>query len=75
MPWDGFLIMDWLRRLKEAQETPVIIVTGGEATTYKERALAAGAVGFFQKPVKPEALLAAIRQALGETASPNPSPA
>ncbi|HWH70617.1 MAG TPA: response regulator [Candidatus Sulfotelmatobacter sp.] len=72
VPWDGFLIMDWLRRLKEAQEIPVIIVTGGEAATYKERALAAGAVGFFQKPVKPEELLAAIRQALGETAGAIP---
>lgn len=71
--WDGFLIMDWLRRLEEAKRIPVIIITGSDPASYKDRALAAGAVNFLPKPVKPEELLAAIRQALGEApASPAP---
>src|SRR5215467_1987686 len=27
--WDGFLIMNWLRRMDEAVNTPVVIITGG----------------------------------------------
>jgi CheY-like chemotaxis protein len=65
--WDGFLIMDWMRRLDSARNIPIIIITGGDPAKYKERALAAGAVSFFQKPVDIEKLLAVIRQTLGET--------
>ncbi len=72
VPWDGFLILDWLRRLEVEKVPPVIIVTGGDPAKYKERAIAAGAVGFFQKPVNPDELLMAIKKALGETGSPEP---
>jgi len=66
VPWDGFLILDWIRRLEMEKAPPVIIVTGGDPAKYKERALAAGAVGFFQKPVNPDELVAAIQHALGD---------
>jgi len=66
VPWDGFLIMDWLRRFDEAKNIPVIVITGGDPAKYKERALASGAVSYFQKPVDNEKLLAVIRQTLGE---------
>jgi len=67
--WDGFLIISWLRRMDEARDTPIIIISGCDPAKYKERALAAGAAGYFQKPVEPEQLLPAIREALGEVAS------
>jgi CheY-like chemotaxis protein len=66
VPWDGFLIMGWLQRMEETKKIPVIVITGGEPAKYKDRAMAAGAVSFFRKPVNPDELLAAIRQALGE---------
>jgi CheY-like chemotaxis protein len=72
--WDGFLIMDWMRRLDEARTIPVIIITGGDPAKYKERAIAAGAVSFFQKPIDNEKLLEAIQQALG-TPGGSPPPA
>src|SRR5689334_18450642 len=28
--WDGFLIISWLRRMEEAKDTPVIIITGAD---------------------------------------------
>src|SRR5258708_2036086 len=28
VPWDGFLILNWVRRMDEAVNTPVIIITG-----------------------------------------------
>ena len=62
--WDGFLIINWLRRMEEAKDTPVIIITGADAARYKERALAAGAVDFFHKPVDPDELVGSIRRAL-----------
>lgn len=51
MNWDGFGILEWLRRLQEARDIPVIIITGENATSYREQAEQAGAVGFFQKPI------------------------
>src|SRR6266700_1285185 len=41
VPWDGFLIMDWLRRMDEAKSIPIIIVTGGDPIKYEHRSLAA----------------------------------
>jgi len=64
VPWDGFLIMDWMRRFEEAKNIPVIVITGGDPAKYKERALASGAVSYFQKPVDNDKLLAMIRQTL-----------
>jgi CheY-like chemotaxis protein len=66
VPWDGFLIMDWLRRMDEAKDIPVFIITGGDPERFKARSMAAGAAGFFRKPINNDELLVAIRQELGE---------
>ena len=66
VPWDGFRIIEWLHRIDEARHIPVIIITGGEASKYKERSLAAGAVAFFQKPIDNDELLASIHKALAD---------
>jgi CheY-like chemotaxis protein len=70
VPWDGFLIMDWLRRMDEAKDIPVFIITGGDPERYKARSMAAGAAGFFQKPINNDELLVAIRQELGDDQAP-----
>jgi two-component system, OmpR family, KDP operon response regulator KdpE len=64
--WDGFLIMEWFRRLEGAKQTPVIVISGGDPAKYRARALQAGAAEYFQKPIKPDELLSVIRQLLGE---------
>ena len=69
VPCDGFLIMDWLRRLGLATKTPFIIITGGGPVEPKRRALAAGAVGFFQKPLDYVELIGLIRQTLDSRAA------
>jgi CheY-like chemotaxis protein len=66
VPWDGFLIINWLSRMDEAKGMPIIVITGEDPSKYKERALAAGAVDFFHKPVDPAQLVESIRKALGE---------
>ena len=62
--WDGFLIMDWVRRMDEAKGIPVFIITADDASKSKAKALAAGATHFFHKPIDNEELLAAIHEAL-----------
>jgi CheY-like chemotaxis protein len=68
VPWDGFLIIEWLRRIEEAKNTPVIVITGSETEKYKDRAMATGAVAFFQKPVDNDGLLEVIKKSLSEDA-------
>jgi CheY-like chemotaxis protein len=63
--WDGFRIIEWLHRIDEAKNIPIIVITGGDASKFKERSLAAGAIAFFQKPINNEELLATIGKTLG----------
>jgi CheY-like chemotaxis protein len=71
--WDGFLILDWLRRIDEVRETPIIFITSGESSKFREKALAAGAVAFFQKPVDQEEMLSVIRHTVGDPPEQTPS--
>jgi len=73
---DGFFIIEWLRRMGEAKDIPIIIISGDKSAKDKKNALAAGAVGFFSKPIDRIALLATIRATLGEDAAgETPGPA
>jgi CheY-like chemotaxis protein len=63
--WDGFLILDWLKRIDPAQSIPVIIITAGDPYQYQDRAIAAGVAGIFQKPIDNDQLLLAIQETLG----------
>ena len=70
VPWDGFLIMEWVRRMGEGREIPIIVITGDEPAKSDQRALAAGAVSVFHKPINHAALLVTIRETLGPRATP-----
>ena len=61
---DGLVTLERLGNISDLAGIPVIVVTGRDAA--EEAALAGGATAFFQKPADNEALLAAIREALGE---------
>jgi len=63
---DGLVIMQWLRSIDETRRTPIIIMTGEDPKRYRTQSLAAGAVAFFHKPIRPDELLPVIRRALGE---------
>ncbi|MBP9900233.1 MAG: response regulator [Verrucomicrobiota bacterium] len=65
LDWNGYTIMHWLRRFPKLSGIPVILISGEEARQHREKALAAGAVAFFEKPVPYADLLAAILPALG----------
>ena len=72
--WDGFLIMNWLQRLEEAKHIPIIVISAGEPAKYKDRALAAGAISFFHKPIDNDALLTVIRETLEKKAAATQPP-
>jgi CheY-like chemotaxis protein len=72
VPWDAFRIIQWLKRMEEAKDTPIVIITGSEAAKYKDRALAEGAVAFFQKPIDIDELLTTIAKLIGAS---TPTPA
>lgn len=64
--WNGFTVMQWLRRFPELASIPVILMSGADSLKYEEKALAAGAAAFFPKPVDYPKLLATILKCLGE---------
>jgi CheY-like chemotaxis protein len=63
--WDGFRIMEWLRRVDESKKIPIIVITGGAGDKDKERALASGAVAFLYKPIDHEELLKLVKATVG----------
>jgi CheY-like chemotaxis protein len=65
--WDGFLIMEWLKRVEEAAKIPIVVITGGDPAKFEERAKKLGASAFFHKPVDHDGLLDVISKALGES--------
>ena len=72
--WDGFTVMEWLERLHQDWQKPLIIITGEEGKDYESRVKAVGALAFFRKPVDYHELLAVIRGELEEeTPAGNPA--
>jgi DNA-binding response OmpR family regulator len=61
---DGFVVMERLQKNDRLAQIPVIVLTGRGKTNNMNRALRAGAVAFFQKPVEDGPLLLAIWKAL-----------
>lgn len=61
--WDGFRIMEWLKRIDEAVKIPIFIISSGDPDKYVARARELGAVGFFRKPIIHEELVAALQRA------------
>jgi len=72
--WDGFRIIEWLRRLDESRNIPVIVISGSDPEKCKARALAKGAIAFFQKPVDDDELLDVIEKTLGVSPPPPDEP-
>ena len=69
---DGFCIVEWLRRMGEAADIPIILMSGEKSVKFKKRAQAAKVVGFFTKPIDHIALVDTIRATFGEDAGDKP---
>jgi DNA-binding response OmpR family regulator len=69
IPWDGFLLMRWLRGIEKVGKVPILFMSSNDTGAYRERALACGAMGLFQKPIDLAALLATIERILAGAGS------
>ena len=64
---DGFVVLQRLQKNTQLSCIPTIVLSARESRGNKEKALAAGAYAFFQKPAENDELLAAIQKALVES--------
>lgn len=67
--WNGFLIMQWLKRLEEGQNTPIVVITGNDSTKNRQRAEELGATAFFTKPVDNAGLIEVIKATLAKSSA------
>jgi CheY-like chemotaxis protein len=63
VPWNGFLIAEWLQHLEDVKHTPVILISASDRADYKKRASDVGATAFLPKPIDSEALLTSLETA------------
>ena len=63
---DGFIVLERFRGIPNLAVVPVIVVSARDVRGNKERALAAGARAFLQKPWNDDELLAIIGHLLGQ---------
>ncbi|HZL78490.1 MAG TPA: response regulator [Candidatus Limnocylindrales bacterium] len=68
---DGFWAINWLQKMEEARGIPVIIISSESPAESEPRALAAGAVAFFPKPLDKDKLLATVQKLM---AAKKPAP-
>ena len=63
---NGFVILDWARRMCHAENIPVIIVSANDLKQHEVHAKSAGIFACFHKPVDNRKLIDSIRAALGD---------
>ena len=69
---DGFWTIEWLRRMDEAKDTPIIVISSDPPETSAARARAAGAAAYFHKPINKDELAATVAALLKPAPSANP---
>jgi len=71
LQWDGITIMQWLQRFKQSAGIPIIVISVESPEKFEAKALAGGALAYFQKPINVERFLLTIRRTLGNPAKTN----
>ncbi len=68
IPWNGFLLAEWLRSINGAGNVPIIVISGNDRLEYRQRASASGAAAFLRKPIDSAELFRSIDDALDKKA-------
>lgn len=71
---DGFSVLERLKNSDTLSSIPVIVLTARDPHSDEQKALLAGAMAYYQKPVENDELLAAIHAALLNTSPRSVSP-
>ena len=66
--WDGFSLMRWLSHSYGGVRSPTVVITADTSVNLREKALAAGAADFFQKPLDLPVLLATLNKLISAAA-------
>lgn len=66
---DGYTVLNMLQSDREQSGIPVIVLSGRDRASNRDKAISAGALMFLQKPVDTTHLLAAVNHALHVTGS------
>ena len=66
---DGVTVFKKLRQAVPTAKIPIIVITGAGDDTIKKRLLSSGVCTYFQKPYKPELLMAEIKKVLERTSN------
>ena len=66
---DGITVFKKLRQTVPTAKIPIIVITGAGDDTIKKRLLSSGVCTYFQKPYKPELLMAEIKKVLERTSN------
>ena len=72
VPWDGYRIISWLRRMDSLKDTPVVVATCGDASQTARESFRAGAMGYYHKRWEQSHLLTLVEQALARKANVRP---
>lgn len=67
---DGFTVMERISNFHVLQGIPIVIISARTAPEARERAMAAGAAAFIEKPFDAKELLATIERLLAERERP-----
>lgn len=62
--WDGFKMLEWLQRLEQCKDIPIIVVTADQSPETRERVMASGANAIFTKPIAFDKLLSKMQTLL-----------
>lgn len=61
---DGFTVIERIKYFPALEGVPIIVITANTSTLTRERAMAAGAYAFIEKPFNTDSLLRMIHSAL-----------
>jgi CheY-like chemotaxis protein len=61
----GFEVLEWLREQSYRSSVPVIVLSGSDQKSDRERAVSLGATAYLVKPISAETLSACLRQLCG----------
>lgn len=64
VPWDGFSVIEWLRRFDDLKSIPVVMTSGSDPAKYTKKAFVAGASAFFHKRMAPSMLITLVSRSL-----------
>ena len=63
---DGFALIQEVRSQPAFAKLPILVLTTAGALQDKERANSLGVTGYVTKPIRPDEIVSAVRQALGK---------